>query len=217
MRRRILLGSEMVEYELTRKNVKNINFTVRPDMIVRVSANKHVPLNYIEEAMRFRSEFILKAIERYKRADNEKGVFYLGRLCETVHGSESCFDGEKIILENVDDKQKCIDSIYVMGAAEVFPRIYDSMYSRFSGFERPALKLRAMKSLWGSCNRIKGVITMNTRLMAAPVQCIEAVAAHELAHVIVGNHSPDFYKELAKVMPDYKERNDLLKRYRQYW
>ena len=42
-----------------------------------------------------------------------------------------------------------------------------------------------------------------------PILC--AMAVHELAHIRHHDHSPAFYAEVARVLPDYKERAALLK------
>ena len=44
-----------------------------------------------------------------------------------------------------------------------------------------------------------------------PVDAVDYVVVHELAHIRHKNHSGEFYDEIKKVMPDYKERQKLLK------
>ena len=47
--------------------------------------------------------------------------------------------------------------------------------------------------------------------MLYPSEAIDYVVVHELAHIRQKNHSPAFYKEVAKILPDYKAREKLLK------
>ena len=49
MIRKITIGKRTVEYELTRKNVKNINLRIKADGSVHVSANKYVTVSTIED------------------------------------------------------------------------------------------------------------------------------------------------------------------------
>ena len=56
---------------------------------------------------------------------------------------------------------------------------------------------------WGSCN-IKGNLNFSWRLMMAPVVVIDYVVVHELAHLLVRNHSPRFWKKVEEMMPEYK-------------
>jgi predicted metal-dependent hydrolase len=69
-----------------------------------------------------------------------------------------------------------------------------------------------MKSLWGSCNRKTGVITLNSQLFRAPQHCIDYVILHELSHYLYKNHDHVFYTFIAEHMPDWKERQKYLNR-----
>ena len=88
----------------------------------------------------------------------------------------------------------------------------EKIYPAFEPYQVPFpfIKIRKMKSLWGSCSMYKGTITLNRALIHAPFECIEYVAAHELTHFLYPNHSSHFYNRLSSIMPDYKERKKLL-------
>ena len=47
--------------------------------------------------------------------------------------------------------------------------------------------------------------------MQYPPEAIDYVVVHELAHIVHKNHSTAFYKMIAKYLPDYKNRENLLK------
>ncbi len=72
------------------------------------------------------------------------------------------------------------------------------------------LKLKYASSLWGSCSR-EGNITISTRLLFAPDAVIDYVFVHELAHLIVPNHSEIFWKVVASAMPDFEASERWLK------
>lgn len=88
-------------------------------------------------------------------------------------------------------------------------RIYP--YFEKKGVKYPEIKFRKMVSRWGSCNFIKGVLTFNTALMYAPIECIEYVVAHEFTHFLQPNHSGRFYEELEKLIPEWKICRQRLK------
>lgn len=98
----------------------------------------------------------------------------------------------------------------------VFRELLNALYPRFVkyGVARPTLRIRDMKSRWGSCLPTKGIITLNKQLLAVPLSCIEYVVMHELCHFLHPNHSKQFYTTLAMLMPDWKERKQLLN---QHW
>ena len=76
---------------------------------------------------------------------------------------------------------------------------------------KPAgVKITSAKSRWGSCSW-KNVLCFPYRIMLLPPELIECIVVHELAHIIVKNHSAEFYKVIENAMPDYKERAKSLK------
>ena len=74
----------------------------------------------------------------------------------------------------------------------------------------PQLRLREMKSRWGSCLVYKQTITLNTNLLTCSRRCIEYVVLHELCHFVHPNHSPRFYELLSSFLPDWKQRRQEL-------
>ncbi len=42
-------------------------------------------------------------------------------------------------------------------------------------------------------------------------EAVDYIVVHELAHIRQKNHGPRFYAEVAKILPDYKRRIELLK------
>lgn len=79
---------------------------------------------------------------------------------------------------------------------------------------KPQLKMRKMTSCWGSCNYVKNIITLNTNLIYCSKEQIYYVIVHEFAHLIVHNHSKEFYKIVEKYCKNYKEiRKQLNKIY----
>jgi predicted metal-dependent hydrolase len=67
-----------------------------------------------------------------------------------------------------------------------------------------------MVSRWGSCQPRENILCFNTALIEAPVECIEYVVAHEFTHFLEANHSKSFYNKLEKIIPDWKQRRNIL-------
>ena len=61
------------------------------------------------------------------------------------------------------------------------------------------------------CRPQKGALSFNTRLAELPPDCVRYVAVHEFAHFLQPNHSAAFYEEVARVLPDWKQRRDRLR------
>ena len=81
------------------------------------------------------------------------------------------------------------------------------------GVAFPPLKLRALKSQWGSCHWARGYVTLNTALARCPEELRDYVALHELVHFLHHDHGPGFYARMDVLMPDWKRRRRALKRY----
>jgi len=56
-------NGKVIEFELYRKNVKNVNVNVKPDMTVMISANEKVPVEFIMNFVKSRAPWILKNIK----------------------------------------------------------------------------------------------------------------------------------------------------------
>lgn len=71
---------------------------------------------------------------------------------------------------------------------------------------------KATKSKWGSCNYKTRKICFSLYLLLLPEWCVEHVVVHELAHLIVPNHSKDFYGVMDKHFPKWRKAREDTKR-----
>lgn len=74
------------------------------------------------------------------------------------------------------------------------------------------LTLRDTRSRWGSCTS-KGDLMFSWRLIMAPPEVLDYVAAHEVAHLAQMNHSPAYWATCARLYPGYQEPRRWLKRH----
>jgi len=72
------------------------------------------------------------------------------------------------------------------------------------------ISIRHQRTRWGSCTE-EGNLNFNALLMNMPNELIDYVVVHELAHRKQMNHSKQFYAEIAKILPDYKNREKKIK------
>lgn len=72
------------------------------------------------------------------------------------------------------------------------------------------IRIRDMKSRWGSCISTRKIITYNLQLAFQPLPIIEYVVLHELAHIPYPNHQKEFWNFVEKFIPDWRERRKLL-------
>lgn len=83
------------------------------------------------------------------------------------------------------------------------------------GFRFQRLFIRAQRTRWGSCSS-RGNISLNWKLVKAPVFVSDYVMLHELVHTEIMNHSAAFWRRVATVSPAYLEAKEWLKRYGPY-
>jgi predicted metal-dependent hydrolase len=67
-------------------------------------------------------------------------------------------------------------------------------------------RIQRMKTKWGSCNPVSRSILLNLELAKKPIECIEYVVAHELAHLHERTHSERFVALLDEHLPDWRRR-----------
>ncbi|MBZ0283437.1 MAG: M48 family metallopeptidase [Anaerolineae bacterium] len=63
---------------------------------------------------------------------------------------------------------------------------------------------------WGSCTP-RGTINVNWRLVMAPIHVVDYIAVHELCHLLMPDHSNEFWSLVWAVLPDYEERREWLR------
>ena len=88
-------------------------------------------------------------------------------------------------------------------------------FAELHGFPKiKEIKIRSMKARWGSCTS-RRVITYNTHLIKAPLECIDYVIMHELCHLIHQNHQKGFHQLQLKLNPGWKKQKQKLDRFAQ--
>lgn len=232
----LTVGKTTITYTLTRRQRKTVGLYVHPDLRVEVRAAPHVPLDFIKNFVTSRADWILlKQVEMQKRvaalpppkpthhyADGE--IFQLlGREYRLeVHAAArekvAIRRGRLIVCVRDGDRERAAHLIarYIRKQAErIFTRRLAIAWRSAAhwGKPYPPLKFRKMRARWGSCAS-NGVITMNIRLIAAPLALIDYVILHELCHLREMNHSQRFYAHMAAVCPDWRIKKRALREFR---
>ena len=98
---------------------------------------------------------------------------------------------------------------YISAAKTVLPEKV-RYFAKLMGVTPTGITITSAKKRFGSCSG-KDRICFSYHLMRYPEPAIDYVVVHELAHIVHKNHSKDFYALVEKYMPDYKQREKLLK------
>ena len=78
------------------------------------------------------------------------------------------------------------------------------------GVTPTGLKITSARTRFGSCSG-KNSLCFSLYLMQYPPEAIDYVVVHELAHIRHKDHSPAFYAEVSRYLPDYRQRQALLR------
>ena len=76
------------------------------------------------------------------------------------------------------------------------------------------ITITSARTRWGSCSP-KNALSFSWRLIMTPLDVIDYVVVHELAHTVHHNHSKRFWGLVEKILPDFKERRTWLRQYGQ--
>ena len=170
-----------VEYTLTRKRVKNLNLRLAPDGSVRASAPLRASGAAVDAFVAAHAGWVQKALARQQAAEAARAALPTPTAAECLP-----------LFEAVSER--------------VFPR-----FEKVLGGKKPVLKVRDMRTRWGSCHPAKRQITLAARLALQPPQAIEYVVVHEYCHFVHPDHQAGFWALVASILPDYKARRALLR------
>lgn len=92
---------------------------------------------------------------------------------------------------------------------EIIPKRVEH-YSSLMNLSPANVKITSAKKRFGSCSS-NNSLCFSFYLADYPIEAIDYVVVHELAHIVHRNHGREFYSLIEKYLPDYKEREKLLK------
>lgn len=191
----------------------------RIDLIIHYKSTKYIKFRYKNNILNVICPYFtsLSSIKKYIE-NNKKILSYCdiespltSSYCYIYGKKELIFNNylkieDEIISYNEDKFYKLIENIF-----------YNYVYSRLNYYKELMnintdykLKIKRLTSKYGSNNKVKKIITINSYLMHFNKDIIDSVIIHELAHDIYFNHSKDFHQLLLKYCPNYKILNNYL-------
>ncbi|MCI6553330.1 MAG: M48 family metallopeptidase [Lachnospiraceae bacterium] len=172
-----------MDIEIRRSGRRTVALEVTSDARVIVRAPYGLPEAELKRFIKEKSPWIEKALERIRQRKEE--------------GSSR----EKLSME---DLHRLADQALAVIPAKA------ARYAQQVGVSYGRITIRNQRSRWGSCSS-KGNLNFNCLLMLMPEEVLDYVIVHELCHRKEMNHSERFWREVERVLPDYRERRKWLK------
>lgn len=225
-------NGEKIVFYVQKKKIKNMNLKVNKDKKIILSIPLKMPIN---EAKRFlmkhiswvkkRQEFytvFAKVVENKEILNGEK-VYVLGKEY-IIRLLKSTKNGINMVEENIEVyiKENCyknpnyIKNIYEKWLKDYSLEVIKELVYKYQEelkeykIKVKEIEIRKLKSRWGMCIPSKNKVIFSLNLIKTPIECVEYVVLHELAHFEYQNHSQNFYKFIECIMPDWKIRNKKL-------
>ena len=226
--RTIALDDRIVPYTLRRSRRRTIGLTI-DHRGLRVGAPPRVSVTEIESFIRKHGHWVTQKLDECRKSrrspvltiDNGTRLPYLGGWLEIrlVYGGNHAFwkeageTGENpqltLCLRSPENTANVLEAALRRRALQLFGERLAFHAERF-GLALPPLALSSARTRWGSCSRRSG-IRLNWRLIHAPLELIDYVIVHELAHFQEMNHSARFWTIVGCYFPDYTKARDALK------
>ncbi len=171
----------MTDYQLIRSRRKTIAIQVRPDGTVVVRAPLRAPKREIEQAVASHAAWI----EKHRQ-----------------QAAASAPDPAELLTP------EHIRALAAEAMADLPGRV--ARFAPLAGVSVGRVTIRNQRTKWGSCTSA-GNLNFNCLLMLCPPEVRDYIVVHELCHRKQMNHSPAFWAEVARVLPEYKSREAWLK------
>ncbi len=187
--------------------MKNLRLRVKEDGNVYVSAPYGIAVSVIDEFVESRTEWIKE--QRKKLAENHiepktelndgDTLTFLGRqyaVTVTHSEGEPFAEGNMLIVPLSDGSlEERVLSFMAKECRKICTEAVEE-YLKKAGYRGAPVNLcfKLLKSKWGSYNSRTNTITFNLAMCKLTEEYIRYVAAHEVAHIFVHNHSDEFYR-----------------------
>ena len=215
--------------EIVRKDIKNLHLGVYPpNGRVRAAA----PLRYDDEAVRLavisrlpwirKQQKVFKQQERQSRREMISGEshYFLGRKyrLDVIESNEpqgvQLIHNTKMVLKvrtgaTRDKKEEVLQQWYRQQLRKQIPPLL-AKWEETMDVKVSEVKIKIMKTRWGSCNIEARRIWLNLELAKKPLDCLEYILVHEMIHLFERHHTEHFRELMDHHMPDWRLRRDQL-------
>jgi len=220
-----------IEIEVTRKSVKNLNIRIYPSAgRVAMSIPKRTDLSTAEDFARKKYSWIKKHLKKgaIQKAKKIRRLTYRDGEIHSVWGQKMILSvnevnrpprvhqsKEKLSLmvrpeSSVDKRESVLIEWYRAELKREIPKLIEK-WQRIMKVDVREFGVKRMKTRWGTCNIRAKRIWLSLELAKKDPKCLEYVVVHEMVHLLERLHNKRFYRLMDQFLPDWRERDLLLK------
>ena len=226
MTTRLDLGG--ISVDVVFKDIKNVHLSVYPPTgRVRISAPTRMKLDTVRVFAIAKLDWIKEHQQKLRKQERETPREYLDRESHYLWGkryllkiSESDeaplveVKGKHIVLRvrpGADEqrRQELMEAWYREQIREAVPAMI-AKWERRMGVKVARFFVQRMKTKWGSCNPANRSIRLNTDLAKKPLECVEYVVVHEMAHLLARHHDDRFRGVMDECLPNWRQLQQML-------
>lgn len=198
---------------------KSVGIQILQDTTIKVTIPFFFPKFMVSKVLEQKKDWIQKT-QAKMTAKQEKNMpdghyLYLGKSypVQIRSGQKELIEVEdKMYVASFNEKyfKTYLTSWYKQRARKIISERVNH-YATIAGLTYTSVAITTAETRWGSCSSNK-TLNFNWKLVMAPIEVIDYVVTHELAHLTELNHSHTFWETVRKMYPLYREYRTWLKR-----
>jgi hypothetical protein len=219
-----------IRYQVIRSRRATADIVIERDGSIVVRAPETIPDERIEDMVEAKRLWIYKNLAEWRDLNatrvlreykNGEGFLYLGRSYRLLLVAEQ---NEPLLLKNgrfslrrdlvdagsIEAAQSAFRDYYIARGQERISRRVN-YYAPKVGVTPHALSVRELGNRWATCSPT-GDLSFHWKCMMAPQTIIDYIVVHELCHFHHLDHTDAFWNEVDKVIPNYGERKEWLRK-----
>lgn len=215
------------EIEVNKKQVKNINLKVYPDLTIKASIPEDIDMRIVERMIISKENWINNQLRKYKEQNRItkrnyvsgedhylNGKRYILKVCDSNIPSIKIENNNTLRMfigksSSTENKEKLMNSFYKANLEEKLNKLIPVWENKI-GVKSNGYSIRKMKNKWGSCNIDSREINFNLYLATKKDSEIQYVVIHELLHIIEKNHNDNFRNLMYEFCPKWESYQESL-------
>jgi predicted metal-dependent hydrolase len=219
-----------ISYEVIRSRRATADIIIERDGSVLVRAPEWADDDQVANIVESKNYWIYQGLAEWRDLNatrvlreykNGEGFLYLGRAYRLLLVTDQ---EEPLRLKNgrFTLRRDLVDQGEIAAAKAAFRDFYVAKgterlrgrvgyYAPKVGVEPKGIEVRELGHRWASCSP-SGKLSFHWKCMMAPQTIIDYIVVHELCHFYHRDHTDAFWNEVDKVMPDFRERKEWLRK-----